>query len=142
MHEILYLYNHGQFNMKQCGAVVGVKFLFAYNKTDLLKGHILYQSKILSYPIHGNSLIPCKPVHIVTENTCSKPTDHLNSALVVMHSSILVFGNNVFMVLLILISVYLKKIYNEIKQEIHTLHYTLLIFFLKTLFKHSIFWGI
>lgn len=52
--------------MKQCGAVVPVKLLFIYNKTDLLKGQILFQSQILLYPIPGNSLIPCKPVHIVT----------------------------------------------------------------------------
>jgi len=52
--------------MKQCGAVVPVKLLFIYNKTDLLKGKILFQSQILLYPIPGNSLIPCKPVHIVT----------------------------------------------------------------------------
>jgi len=52
--------------MKQCGAVVPVKLLFIYNKTYLSEGRILFQFQILSYLIHGNSLIPCKPVHIVT----------------------------------------------------------------------------
>lgn len=36
-----------------------------YNRIDLSKGHISFQSQILAYPIHGNSLIPCKPVHTV-----------------------------------------------------------------------------
>lgn len=70
--------------------------LFVYNKTDLSKGLILFQSQILAYPIHGNSLIPCKPLHIdstkmACENTYAKATDHLNSALGIMHSSILFF---------------------------------------------------
>jgi len=51
---------------------------------------------------------------MASENTCAKATDHLNSALGVMHSSILFFEKDVYAVLLILISLYLKK-YNEIK---------------------------
>jgi len=49
-----------------------------------------------------------------SENIYGKATDHLNSALGIMKSSILFFEKNVYTVLLILISLYLKK-YNEIK---------------------------
>jgi len=46
---------------------------------------------------------------MASENTCAKATDHLNSALGVMQISILFF-EKVYAVLLILISLYLKKI--------------------------------
>jgi len=56
---------------------------------------------------------------MASENTYAKATDHLNSTLGIMESSILFFEKNVYTVLLILISLYLKKKYNEIKQEAH-----------------------